>query len=125
MKIIHLKGFTDEERKDFKSIICSNIVGSIRVLVEAAGTLGIPLKEMETAQQVIKEDYFNGELTPNIAADVKILWQDPGIKQTFARSSEFQLNDSAEYYFNEIDRIGLMNYVPSVQDVLRSRAKTT
>jgi len=125
MKIIHLKGFTDEERKDFKSIIWSNVVGSIRVLVEAAGTLGIPLKEMETAQRVLKEDYFNGELTPSIAADVKILWQDPGIKQTFARSSEFQLNDSAEYYFSEIDRIGIVNYVPSVQDVLRSRAKTT
>ncbi len=28
-------------------------------------------------------------------------------------------------YFNEIDRISQPNYVPTVQDILRSRAKTT
>jgi len=122
MKIIHLNGFTDEERKDFRSIIWSNVVGSMRVLIEAAN---VGLTEGDTAKRVMREDYFNGELTPTIARDIKTLWNDPGIKQTFARSSEFQLNDSAEYYFNEIDRIGIEDYVPSVQDVLRSRAKTT
>jgi len=125
MKIIHLNGFTDEERKDFKSIICSNVVGSIRVLVEAAQSLGISLTEMETAKRVLQEDYFTGELTPTIAKDVKTLWEASEIKKTFARSSEFQLNDSAEYYFNEIVRIGSEDYIPTVQDVLRSRAKTT
>jgi len=73
----------------------------------------------------MEEDYFTGELTPAIAADIKILWAEPSIQKTFERSSEFQLNDSAEYYFVEIDRISKENYVPSVQDVLRSRAKTT
>jgi len=125
MKIIHLNGFTDEERRDFKSIIWSNVVGSIRVLVEAAQNLGISLSETETAKRVLQEDYFTGELNPVIAKDVKTLWEDPGIKKTFARSNEFQLNDSAEYYFNEIIRIGAEGYVPTVQDVLRSRAKTT
>jgi len=125
MKIIHLNGFTDEERKDYKSIIWSNIVGSLRVLVEAAHNLDIPLVETAVAQRVLREDYFAGHLTPSIVQDVKILWQDKGIKQTFARSNEFQLNDSAEYYFHEIDRIGSEHYIPTVQDVLRSRAKTT
>ena len=36
MKIIHLNGFSEAERVDYKSIIFSNVVGSIRVLVEAA-----------------------------------------------------------------------------------------
>jgi len=125
MKIIHLNGFTDEERKDFKSIIWSNVVGSIRVLVEAAQNLNLSVTETETAKRVLREDYFMGELTPSIAKDVKALWNDNGIKKTYARSSEFQLNDSAEYYFNEIERIGTEGYIPSVQDVLRSRAKTT
>jgi len=125
MKIIHLKGFTDEERKDFKPIIWSNTMGSIRVLVEAAHNMNISIDEKETAQRVIQEDYFAGELTPKIVSDVKILWQDKGIRQAFARSNEFQLNDSAEYYLNEMDRIGSENYIPTVQDVLRSRSKTT
>jgi len=125
MKIIHLNGFTDEERKDFKSIIWNNVVGSIRVLVEAAQTLNISIAETETAKRVLREDYFMGELTKSIATDIQTVWSDPGIKKTFLRSNEFQLNDSAEYYFNEIERIGSDGYTPSVQDVLRSRAKTT
>lgn len=28
----------------------------------------------------------------------KALWADPGIQQTYARSSEFQLNDTAQQY---------------------------
>jgi len=125
MKIIHLNGFTDEDRGDYKSIICSNVIGSIRVLVEAAHSLEIPITESVIAQRILEEDYFNGQITSSITKDIKALWQDKGIRQTFAKSSDFQLNDSAEYYFNEIDRIGTENYIPTVQDVLRSRAKTT
>jgi len=60
-----------------------------------------------------------------LAKDIKKLWSDPGIREVFSRSSEFQLNDSAEYYLNDIDRLSQENYMPSVQDILRSRVKTT
>jgi hypothetical protein len=38
LKIIHLNGFTQQERLAYKAIIFSNVVGSIRVLVEATGS---------------------------------------------------------------------------------------
>jgi guanine nucleotide-binding protein G(i) subunit alpha len=41
------------------------------------------------------------------------------------RSCKFQLNDSAVYYFNAIDRMSLPSYLPTDQDILRSRIKTT
>lgn len=127
MKIIHLNGFNDEERLAFRSIIFSNVVGSIRVLVEATENLNVPIEEenRDCARRVLEEDYFNGELTPQIAQDIKQLWADSGIQAVFNRSSEFQLNDSAEYYFLAIDRLASPSYTPSVQDILRSRAKTT
>jgi len=46
-------------------------------------------------------------------------------KKTFLRQAEFQLNDSAKYYFESIDRLAADDYIPTEQDVLRSRAKTT
>lgn len=46
-------------------------------------------------------------------------------KECYRRSNEYQLNDSAEYYFYSIDRIAQASYVPTAQDVLRSRVRTT
>jgi len=127
MKIIHLDGFTKDELLNMKSIIYSNIIGSIRVLIEASGKLNISItpENQGFARKIMDENYFVGELTPSMAKDIKALWSDPGIKETFTRSSEFQLNDSAEYYFSEIDRIAMEDYLPTTQDVLRSRIKTT
>jgi len=53
------------------------------------------------------------------------LWKDEGIQKAYERQNEFQLNDSAKYYFEAIDRLSADDYIPSEQDVLRSRAKTT
>jgi hypothetical protein len=36
MKIIHLNGFTDDEKKGFKEIIHSNVITSMKALLEAA-----------------------------------------------------------------------------------------
>lgn len=99
----------------------------MRVLVTAATELGVELRpENEGAvKRISAEDYFTGTITPDIAKDIEMLWADEGIKETFARSAEFQLNDSAGYYFDNIQRLAEPNYVPTEQDVLRSRSKTT
>ena len=46
-------------------------------------------------------------------------------QECFSRYNEYQLNDSASYYFDAIDRIATPNYMPTQQDVLRSRVRTT
>ncbi|KAI9454673.1 heterotrimeric G protein-like protein alpha subunit A [Lactarius psammicola] len=40
-------------------------------------------------------------------------------------SSKFYLMDSAAYFFAEANRIAASNYLPSTEDVLRARSKTT
>jgi len=61
----------------------------------------------------------------DVAEAIKLLWADSGVQACFERSREYQLNDSAKYYFDTIDRISTSDYSPSDQDVLRSRVKTT
>lgn len=53
------------------------------------------------------------------------LWGDSGVQQSFSRAREFQLNDSAGYYLSQLERIGAADYVPTQQDVLRTRVKTS
>ena len=60
-----------------------------------------------------------------MADAVRSIWRDPAVKEAVRRSREFQLNDSAVYYFNAIDRMSSPGYTPTDQDILRSRVKTT
>ena len=56
---------------------------------------------------------------------MKKLWNDNGVQQCFNRSNEYQLNDSAKYFLDKLDEIGSASYLPSTQDILRTRVKTT
>ncbi|WAR54027.1 hypothetical protein PtB15_3B537 [Puccinia triticina] len=69
----------------------------------------------------MEKDY----LEPQVVAAIHQLWQDPGVRQCFERSREYQLNNSAAYYFDSIDRIEQPHYVPDDQDILCPRVKTT
>lgn len=60
-----------------------------------------------------------------LAKDVEQLWADESIKKSYKRKNEFQIGDSAEYYFNDLSRIYAPDYVPTLQDALRTRLKTT
>ncbi|KAI8846979.1 guanine nucleotide binding protein, alpha subunit [Chytridium lagenaria] len=130
MKLIHDNGYNNDEREAFKEIIFSNTVQSMRVILEAMQNMGIqlgnPANEKHKAiildmPNQIEADVF----PPECAVAVKALWVDDGVKECFGRSREYQLNDSASYYFDAVERIGAPDYLPTDQDVLRSRVKTT
>ncbi|KAG2217070.1 hypothetical protein INT45_014135 [Circinella minor] len=130
MKLIHDDGYSLDEREAFKEIIFSNTIQSIRVILEAMDDMGISLKEPENQHHaaIIMEmpaQIERDSLPPEVTQAVRALWKDSNLQQVFERSREYQLNDSAKYYFDSIDRIGDPNYVPTDQDVLRSRVKTT
>jgi len=129
MKIIHLNGFSNEEKKTYKTIIFNNIVSSMRALIEATEHLEINIGDSaaKAAKRINegKEEYFTGPLTLDMAKDIKELWADPGIQFAFESRHKFQLTDSADYYFENVDRIVDEQYIPHEQDILRSRAKTT
>ncbi|KAJ1917730.1 guanine nucleotide-binding protein subunit alpha [Mycoemilia scoparia] len=130
MKLIHDGGYSREERESFKEIIFSNSIQSMRVILEAMDALEISLfkDESQVYANIILEQPSQIEseyLPPKVAEAIKKLWEDQGVLTCFSRSNEYQLNDSASYYFESIDRISQPDYVPTDQDVLRSRVKTT
>ncbi|GFT58606.1 guanine nucleotide-binding protein G(o) subunit alpha [Trichonephila clavipes] len=64
---------------------------------------------------------FSEELT----MAMKRLWADTGVQECFGRSNEYQLNDSAKYFLDDLDRLCQKDYMPTEQDILRTRVKTT
>lgn len=102
----------------------------MRVIIEAMGHMGIAIGSEANQQYctliVELPNQIEGDSLPTeIAVAVKNLWVDTGIQACFERSREYQLNDSAKFYFDSIDRIAAPDYMPDDQDVLRSRVKTT
>jgi len=65
------------------------------------------------------------KVTTQIAQHITALWASPNIKTAFENRSRFQLSDSANYFFDQIGRLALDNYIPTFEDMLRSRIRTT
>jgi len=59
-----------------------------------------------------------------MATLIKELWKDKGIQETYEQRSQFQLNDSTKYFMDSIDRISQETFLPTTEDILRSRVKT-
>ena len=98
MKIIHDKGFTEEEKNQFRDVVHSNLIMNMRSLVMASQKMGLSLTEgnAERADTLTSPTILtHQEVTDEVAEDIKALWADPVIQETYTRASEFQLGDSA------------------------------
>jgi len=129
MKILYMKGYNVQERKNFVHIVFANIAQSLLTISNAMKFLDIRWAEdREDDMRIVMasaKTLKDFKVTEEIGAALKRIWQDAGVQECFARGNEFQLNDSAAYFLNEIDRLSKDDYVPSEQDLLRTRVKTT
>jgi len=129
MKIIGAGGYNTEELKSFKPIIHSNCITQMQVLISAMPPLNIQYESPDNqarGERLANLPSTADSWTSDVGADIKHLWHDAGIQKVFTfRDKEFQLNDSADYFFNNIDRFLDNNFIPTEQDVLRARVRST
>ncbi|MEQ2205324.1 Guanine nucleotide-binding protein G(i) subunit alpha-1 [Xenoophorus captivus] len=130
LRIIHEAGYSEEECKQYKAVVYSNTIQSIIAIIRAMGRLKIDFGEAARADDarqlfILAGSAEEGFMTAELAGVIKRLWVDRGVQACFSRSREYQLNDSAAYYLNDLDRISQPTYIPTQQDVLRTRVKTT
>jgi guanine nucleotide-binding protein subunit alpha len=101
----------------------------MRAIIEAMPQLDLALSPQNDARRatiLALPPQIEADVLPGDVADaIQFLWKDSSVQQAVRRSREFQLNDSAIYYFNAMDRMASPSYVPTDQDILRSRVKTT
>ncbi|KAJ1128745.1 hypothetical protein NDU88_007120 [Pleurodeles waltl] len=130
MKIIHSEGFTQEELHRFKPAVLNNLLGSMKCVLHGMGLLRINLADRENkvpACLILScsrcwDEYH--QVLPFVHCALNRLWADAGVRATAARGCEYELNDSAHYFFEHMDRILSEDFCPTVQDVLRVRVRT-
>lgn len=130
IKIIHENGYTHDECLTFIPVVHNNTIQSLIAIIHAMGRLRIDFTHPDRVRDARQLFAIVGNmedvmLTPELGQIMKRLWRDGGVQSCFRRSREYQLNDSAEYFLNSLDRISHPLYVPMEQDVLRTRIKTT
>jgi len=130
MKIIQDNGgYTKDELMEYKYIIFANCISQMKCLVDAGVKLGMDVASIsnKNAFQRMQSIAAGGDAwSVSVAQDIKALWADKGIKDIYAlRDKHYQLNDCANYFFDNIDRFMVENFVPTQDDVLRARVRTT
>ncbi|XP_026180917.1 guanine nucleotide-binding protein G(o) subunit alpha-like [Mastacembelus armatus] len=130
IKIIHSHGFSKQELISFKPAVLDNLLNSMKFVLRGMGMLRINLANKNNkihARSILSCSHCLGddhELLPFVAHAFCSLWADQGVRAAAARGYEFELNDSALYFFENMSRIIAPNYVPTETDVLRVRVRT-
>jgi GTPase SAR1 family protein len=123
IKILFMNGFTATELNSYRNLIRETALRSIQKLISAASTLHLKVSSR------IKEDCKNimkiTDLKEEHGSIIKRVWQDKGIQAAWSRANEFQIDECANYYMNDIQRIVATDYVPTITDILYVRQKTT
>jgi len=84
-------------------------------------------KQLQSCIAMVKEYRTPNELSPAIADGIKYIWRnDPRLKDIFQKHhSKKVLDETTEYFWNDIDRIAASDYIPSKQDIINVRYRTT
>eukprot|EP01125_Pyxidicula_operculata_P014928 TRINITY_DN5029_c0_g2_i3.p1 TRINITY_DN5029_c0_g2~~TRINITY_DN5029_c0_g2_i3.p1 ORF type:complete len:371 (+),score=48.74 TRINITY_DN5029_c0_g2_i3:1382-2494(+) len=118
MKVLHKNGFSTTETRNFVSILRENCLQVMRILVETLSDDNKQKKEILEAM----------ELTPSLAKVVSDLWNNnKKIKKYYEHRSEHKLSlpTTTTYFMENVERIAGEDFVPTHEDILRARSKTT
>ncbi|KAJ6166579.1 G protein alpha subunit helical insertion [Penicillium chermesinum] len=132
MRIIHSRGFPNEERYQTRAVIYSNIVIAFKVLLDIMNAENIAYEHEKTKTAGALLDNTEPDVGSDEAfSDLRIrdamreMWLDAGVQKAVARGHEFALHDNLSYFYNSLDRIFANGWLPDDQDMLQARLRTT
>jgi guanine nucleotide-binding protein subunit alpha len=131
MRLIYTKdGFTKNEKEEWRVIIFNNILDGLRMAVDAMDEYGFSFEYENTAVHLPtlmqEKDLRPFEPIPiEYLRAFKDLWKDPGLQKVVEKGNEFALHDNLGYFFIDLDRLFNRDFIPTDQDVLRARLRTT
>lgn len=90
--------------------------------------IGLSIDENEDYLDMMLDDreLRYGEALPvDYRTPFRSLWADEGVQEAAQRGNEYALHDNVYYLFNNLDRVFDPKYIPTDQDILRCRLRTT
>ncbi|KAJ8129034.1 hypothetical protein O1611_g4599 [Lasiodiplodia mahajangana] len=133
MKLIYAQGFSKTEKLEWKPVVLINVIQSLRLIFEAMEDYSIEfeLEENERFPDAVVEKAWPSlqaadmSLLTEKQRPIKSLWRDAGVQKAILKGNEYALHDNIAYFCDDVDRLWDKNYVPTDQDLLRTRLRTT
>jgi len=98
---------------------------STKTLCKQSHNFGAVTAANVASRNLIEELKGDEEIDAALARHILNVWNDSGVQATFAQRTKFQLTDSTAYFMERLKEIAGEGFVPTQQDVLRSRVRTT
>ncbi|KAI8534964.1 hypothetical protein RHMOL_Rhmol10G0138100 [Rhododendron molle] len=137
IKLLFQTGFDEAELKSYITVIHANVYQTIKLLYD--GSKEFAQNEIDSSKYVVSvENKGIGEklseigggldyppLTKELAQEIEALWKDSAIQEICSHGNELQVPDCAHYFMANLQRLSDANYVPTKDDVLYARVRTT
>ena len=122
-------GFTEQEKKDFSRIIQTNLISYFVDFCAAAEALGfsVPEESKEFLEELKAAEMDNKgcDEIRDFPSKANILWNHANIQKMWEQRSKVQVPECLAYFMSRVDDICKGSYIPSNEDILRVRNRTT
>ncbi|GAA5849988.1 hypothetical protein JCM3766R1_001946 [Sporobolomyces carnicolor] len=133
MRLLYSRPYSKGERERIKEIVFGNTLQSAQAVISGFDAIDVALPEklrddVEYLLSLSPEDatdLVTGAFKAEVADAIRSLVTDPATQEVLQSSTHFQLNDSATYFFDALPRISDSAYLPTDQDILRTRIRST
>lgn len=146
MKILHKNGFSNAEAYEYKPFVYKNVLECVKNVINAIIDLqpdmiapqDQPVSEDEGSTHILAyldmNDILDYDFAVNteeifssdIALKIQKFYEHPEVQEFMkVQQGNFYLIDSTNYFLSNISRIATPDYIPTQEDILRTRKKTS
>eukprot|EP01084_Bolivina_argentea_P303466 523926_1 len=134
LKYIHGNGFSNDERIDAMQHIIEFIIESMQHIINCIEEYDkykqFPItkftlnNEAKLSAEFIKTlSIQQNKLTELIIYHIELLWKQKAIKRIVKYASKYYIDDSCQYFLQNISKFKCWDYMPSDQDIIQLRIK--
>jgi len=127
---IYKEKYDQIELERYAEAICYNTIQCMQALLNAIEKFDLKITDDRAKDCMSKIGNLKGSdsiyrFPPDVAEDIAYLWKLPIIQQVYEQRTKFWILENAKYYFDNIARFGKNDFVPTEDDCIMARVRTT
>lgn len=133
LRSLHGSGYGDKDRLQFKDHICAQIIEQMKSCLECIDILkeedefkdevDLTKEGNDAARMILSAGSL--QVNTQIADAIEILWKEAAIRLVFDMRATMKIDDSCEYFWNNVRRVASPDFIPNDKDILLVRYRTT